>query len=1138
MDIYWRIEKIGTREYTYIHPEVKSDNNFYKRGFFVENSACHDLRKYKFMDMEIIADEDMILEIDFCFAADNSPQAEKERQGRRLLAVTGTGRKHVSLALSQLDTPAALENDYKFVRGFRIKSNKDFTLKSVTFKKGRAIGLSCDILSKAVQEDETAVYMVTVTNCCGEERSVTLYNEKQGWEVLEVELGEEFIKLSPWEEKTVSVRVRMNGRIVPGGYEKHLLVGVPEGDGSQAEEITLITGRYLSHPNMLADEEELEGIRRKTEVTGWAKETAELWEKLAAEWQVPEMEKEKNFLFESRQANCAKGSAMMYRITGKKEYAKKAAGMLLQLTDPAKGYLRLPHGCSQELVHEGEFFKQMAMVYDLIYDTEYIQEEDRRNIEAAFRLFMELMDESLTRGEISNWSLAETVGALCCAAVLQDRERMERFLYGTGGVTEHMSKGILSDGFWFECTIGYNLLAAGLLTEAAQVVRHFGINLADLWVPASYSPNIGFPKFQRDGLVLEAWGPNTRAYRSISMLWDSLLPFFDYRGIIPGMNDSCEMKIPGIAAVLYDHRYDLAYYLYGKAEYAEAVKDLPPKERDLFYGGGEAAKDKREEYYKKSVYADNGGLAILRSQTEGREQREQIQVALKYGCHGGAHGHYDRVSITGISRYGKSIYSPENIWYSYHTFMYKFYVQNSITHNMVTVDLKQQDPAEPVRNLFYSGKMLQACELENKSRWCNPPYGGWNVDVADFEERTWREGKYVPVPKEHPAYMERTDFTEEVTQKRLTLVTDDFIVNFDYLKGGREHQYDCIYHLKALKGLENEGIKFLKHTDQLDTSPLGSGQFITDCDWYRAEGSTRLHFETYYDEEHNNGGKWLTVNRTAHNTWGSIQTDLYAVWPDSYEMVIGHPPEYEHMYKQLWYEVWLDDELKSGGNFGAWVLGKERIHLNISGGKTLSLVIKVKDVEFEPGIMQYSKDNIFWGNPYLTGKDGRVIYLSDLKVEYENTKRTKEAGKDYEGGLIKIQGELLPFSIPAEPADPMKAGRITLSLEGLEAEYFDSFVGADYPIGSEEDIRKSIFFRSFGKEARFTTLLELYESQSLIQEIEEAGPDRLAVRLKDGRKQIITVYGLEQDTETQVRIEEYKDGKLVRQESTCICGEE
>ena len=51
--------------------------------------------------------------------------------------------------------------------------------------------------------------------------------------------------------------------------------------------------------------------------------------------------------------------------------------------------------------------------------------------------------------------------------------------------------------------------------------------------------------------------------------------------------------------------------------------------------------------------------------------------------------------MNGLMRYGRSLTNPENIWYSYHTFMYKFYCQTSITHNMVTVDLKQQEAMTP-----------------------------------------------------------------------------------------------------------------------------------------------------------------------------------------------------------------------------------------------------------------------------------------------------------------------------------------------------------------------------------------------------------------------------------------------------------
>ncbi len=56
-----------------------------------------------------------------------------------------------------------------------------------------------------------------------------------------------------------------------------------------------------------------------------------------------------------------------------------------------------------------------------------------------------------------------------------------------------------------------------------------------------------------------------------------------------------------------------------------------------------------------------------------------------------------------------------------------FFVQTSLTHNMVTTDLKMQDPSEAKRILFHSGKLFQATAIENYAKWSNPPYGGWRV---------------------------------------------------------------------------------------------------------------------------------------------------------------------------------------------------------------------------------------------------------------------------------------------------------------------------------------------------------------------------------------------------------------------------
>jgi len=194
----------------------------------------------------------------------------------------------------------------------------------------------------------------------------------------------------------------------------------------------------------------------------------------------------------------------------------------------------------------------------------------------------------------------------------------------------------------------------------------------------------------------EIWGPNTKPFRQIRDMWNSLPPFLDYRGVMFGINDTTEKRPAD-----QDQAFDLAYYLYHDPVYAGAAKKA--QKRSLLYGMDDLP-EKTPDVSSLSAYADNAGVAMLRSQTPNRPQSDQIQAVLRYGTDGWAHGHFDRTDLLSLMRYGRSFYNPEMIWYSYEPFMYKFYVQTSVNHNMVVVDQKMQEPVESKRLLFYSGK--------------------------------------------------------------------------------------------------------------------------------------------------------------------------------------------------------------------------------------------------------------------------------------------------------------------------------------------------------------------------------------------------------------------------------------------------
>ena len=185
-------------------------------------------------------------------------------------------------------------------------------------------------------------------------------------------------------------------------------------------------------------------------------------------------------------------------------------------------------------------------------------------------------------------------------------------------------------------------------------------------------------------------------------MWDGLLPFIDYRGVIFGVNDSSEKNTAGNRTEVSGQPFEIAYYAFRDPRYAALIKRGGGM-RDLLYAVPDLPENTPEQF-RDDAHADNVGVALLRSQKPDRPMREQIQAVLHYGTHGWAHGHYDRTALLSLMRYGRSFYNPEMIWYGYEPFMYKFYTQNSVSANMVVVDEKQQEATPGKLKAFSPGQ--------------------------------------------------------------------------------------------------------------------------------------------------------------------------------------------------------------------------------------------------------------------------------------------------------------------------------------------------------------------------------------------------------------------------------------------------
>jgi hypothetical protein len=1014
-------------------------------------------------------------------------------------------------------------------------------LRDVRVVLGETVALDAPVQSKPGQPGEEVEYRVRVSNCTTKTQPISLGFIKYGWEVMDATVEPDRVELPPDGQAEVKVTVRVPENIAAGGQEKQVLRAIPGGRADAAASLELTTLRALSHPYILHTPGRWEEVRDKVKNYAWARKAADKQITRADRYQVPvaaHKDPDDNhgpYLFATQNEQGVMACGIAYQLTGEKKYAEKIKTFLLRLTDPEDGYAATYRSCHQAFVQEGHFFQHISMAYDMVLPSGVFTEEDQAQIATGLRLFMETVDLGNLGGTINNWNLAEVTGAFYCALALQDLERAERFFSGPGGIAEQMARGTMDDGWWYECAIGYNVWCASEFTQAALAYEPFGYNFRDAAVPASYSkdamlsapgteeqlsggqiqPGVNLNSLKNPfGMNKELWGPRRKNTRQITDLWNSLLPFIDYRGVMFGVNDATEREVGG-------EPYELAYYVYRDPAYAAIVK-RGGQERDLLYGVPELPEDTPEQF-RDSAHADNVGVVMLRSQAANRPVDEQIQAVLHYGTHGWAHGHFDRTGLLSLMRYGRSFFNPEMVWYAYESFMYKFYVQTSIAKNIVVVDRKMQEATPGELRLFHAGELMQAALVQTEARWSYPPYGGMiyqYLPAHDLREKLWQEGRSMPLPEDAPDYASLTGYTEPVLQRRLMVVTDDYVLLADYVRGDQPHEYESLLQMKGFKGLEGPGKAFIGHAAQWDEDPIGSAQFITDVDRYAVDAPSWASFSMRFGEGADNRG-----TRTAGNTDGALDFEVFTLWPPRQHIMIGTTPENHEIRKQLFYKVTGNGKVLAEGQFGSWILGQAAIDVPVEGVETLKLETRF-DIRDE--------ENIFWADAHIVTAAGEKIPLAELPLTYTDIRQPPVANKDYQQGPVKIQGIAYDNAIPGQPTKKQQAGTVTVDLRGVGAARFVATLGGDYPLGDESQRRKTFAVSAPepSETARFLTLIEPHEGNPVVVSAEAVDADTLCVKLADGRVQTLKLKNFTgADGQVEVHMSETRDGRLVREES-------
>lgn len=707
--------------------------------------------------------------------------------------------------------------------------------------------LKSDLTSQVAEAGRTVVYDFVMHNYqkSAQTFEINILNHREL--ACEIVLSDTLISVPAGQKVSVMLEVTMSERIPVGAYESCTVQLTNQKDGkTSTKEFTTVNPK--PHPFLLATKDILEEVKQKVQEQDWARENLQTMLEELDDYQFPEQKivtKPRptkvwsSLSYGPSDSQKAFQLAIAYEVTGENKYLDKLVTFIKKLVDKEKGYLSIGAATTGVMVHEGNFFLFLAAACDLIYDEPALSATDRENLEASFRYYLKQNREHMNSLGIMNHQASANAGAILSALFLQDIAEVEYLTNAPGGMADQIGKGVMDDGWWFESTVNYCYLVVQRYILVAQAFENYGWDLYHRRFPVKYkSKDFDSVKEGFTGMKFDNWGPLTKSTIGLEDMVHPYIPMMDQNAVVVSSNDS--------KATDPDDYYEIAYRHYKSDELAWV---LSKTNRDswtaLLYGVPELPDV--EDPRTASAYAPNVGLVALRSQKEGQNSKEQIQAYQKWGTHGGWHGHFDRTSLQALDRNGHRYFGTEMVWFGYGHPGYKECVQTSATHNMVVVDELQQEAVPSEQLLFHSGEMMQASAVQTIARWREIP----RFNIEKFPP--WNDKEY------------DSDF-EPVLQRRLMIVTDDYVVVADYMKAPQEHNYDWMFHpigFESIEGAQKKG----KLVETVSKNPESPYKYFENGQWYTIKNGAKVQF-----------------NENGH------RLDVHTLWPQKADVLIANYP--------------------------------------------------------------------------------------------------------------------------------------------------------------------------------------------------------------------------------------------------------
>ncbi len=297
----------------------------------------------------------------------------------------------------------------------------------------------------------------------------------------------------------------------------------------------------------------------------------------------------------------------------------------------------------------------LAWAYSLIADT--LSEPERATI--VNQLFVPAAEHLQRRryGAIHNFTCWHNAAIATIGRIAGRADFVAFALEGEMGQRSQLREGMLGDGLWFEGSMSYHFYSVWALLMSALVFRH------DERTEITSNPAV------RKSLL----APIACAYP------DGTLPATNDCWYFTSVLGECCHGVPPAPDF-----YEIAHALYGEPAFATVLQAAYEKQpRDSVYAliFGTDRVPPLATPARRSVNLRESGLAILRP-TPG------VDLLLKYGPHGGHHGHPDKLSLTGWSDGWR--FSPDLGTPGYGVKSLETWYRQTLSHNTVLLDGESQ----------------------------------------------------------------------------------------------------------------------------------------------------------------------------------------------------------------------------------------------------------------------------------------------------------------------------------------------------------------------------------------------------------------------------------------------------------------